>query len=222
MKGDLMFSKFSEDMDSLWEKYYEKMSKANGDYLIKDGVDPVKTQQYFSQTVKVLFVLKESNETGVSENERKEKSIFDKNGWFANYGSGDRAMITKMMKMYRYICDIKEGIDTPTKSKTVSAQDRYSFAFININKHGNGEQTANEKKIEDCIKNDGNLLAEQINLLNPDVIVFGVKAHEKDFRTYVVGKLNDTCVKLVVTPHFKRMGYAVFEEEVRRKYGLTE
>lgn len=217
-----MCSDFSENMSQIWNKYLGKMNREKGDYLIQDGIDTEKAQQYFSQAVKVLFVLKESNEKGVPENERKDKSIFDNNGWFTNYGSGDRAMITKMIKMYRFICDIEKGIDSPTVSKKAEAEDRYNFAFININKHGNGEQTANEKKIKNCINNDGKLLADQINLLNPDVIVFGVKAHEKEFKTDVIDKLNNKDVKLIVTPYFKRMGYAVFEEEVRRKYGLTE
>lgn len=217
-----MCSEFSKNMSQIWEDYLKRMSRENGDYLIQDGIDPDKTHQYFSQAVKVLFVLKESNEKGVPKNERKDKSIFDNNGWFTRYGSGDRAMITKMIKMYRFICDIEKGIDTQTGSKKAEAEDRYNFAFININKHGNGEQTANEKKIKNCINTEGNLLADQINLLNPDVIVFGVKAHEKEFKTDVIDKLNNKGVKLIVTPHFKRMGYAVFEEEVRRKYGLTE
>lgn len=219
MKGDLMFSNFSEEMDYLWEIYFKKMN--DKDYLIKDGIDPDKAEQYFSQKTKVLFVLKESNEEGVSSKDRKieSKSIYDENGWFTTYRR-DRAMITKMMKMYRYICDIKEGIDTPTKSKTVNAQDRYSFAFININKHGNGQKECDFEKLQDHFEEDAGLLTKQINLLNPDVIVFGVKDLKALFDEKI--KLNNEQVKIIVTPHFKRMGYAVFEDEVRRKYGLTE
>ena len=219
MKGDLMFSNFLEEMDYLWERYFKKMN--DKDYLIKDGIDPDRAEQYFSQKTKVLFVLKESNEEGVSSKDRKieSKSIYDENGWFTTYRR-DRAMITKMIKMYCYICDIKEGIDTPTKSKTVNAQDRYSFAFININKHGNGGEKCNFDELKKHFEKDAGLLSEQINLLNPDVIVFGVKDLKALFDKKI--KLNNEQVKTIVTPHFKRMGYAVFEDEVRRKYGLTE
>ena len=106
-----MFSKFSKEMDLLWGKYSEKMSKDNRDYLIKDGIDPDRAEQYFSQKTKVLFVLKESNEEGVpfEDREIEFKSIFDENGWFTCYSRHNRTMITKMIKMYRYICDIKDG-----------------------------------------------------------------------------------------------------------------
>ena len=220
MKGDLMFSNFSEEMDSLWKRYFKKMN--DKDYLIKDGIDPDKAEQYFSQKTKVLFVLKESNEEGVpfEDREVESKSIYDENGWFTCYSGHNRAMITKMIKMYRYICDIKEGIDTPTKSKTVKAQERYSFAFININKHGNGGYICDSEKLKEFLKNDADLLSEQINLLNPDVIVFGVKDLEALFAKKI--KLDNEQIKIIPTPHFKRMGYAVFEDEVRRKYGLTE
>lgn len=219
MKGDLMFSNFSEEMDSLWIDYSEQMSKDNGDYLIKDGIDPDRAEQYFSQKTKVLFVLKESNEEGVSYEGRKieSKSIFDENGWFTTYRR-DRAMITKMIKMYRFICAFKEGKkDASVKEQMVDEIDRYSFAFININKHGNGKRYCEEKKIKDCIDKDADLLIRQIDILDPDVIVLGAKAHAEKFKTDVFDKLNNKAVKLIVTPHFKRMGYAVFENEVKKK-----
>lgn len=214
-----MYSEFLKETNSLWDDYLTRINSVEGDYLIEDGIDTSKTKQYFNeQKVKVLFVLKESNEEKVPPNKRTHKSIFDKNGWFTNYGSGDRAMITKMIKMYRFICAFKEGKkDASVKEQMVDEIDRYSFAFININKHGNGKRYCEEKKIKDCIDKDADLLIRQIDILNPDVIVLGAKAHAKKFETDVFDKLNNKAVKLIVSPHFKRMGYAVFENEVKKK-----
>ena len=123
----------------LWNRYEEeKIDTSKDEYLIEDGLDTDRINLYFEQKTKVMFVLKESNEVGVPREERKRKSIYKENGWFANFGS-DRAMITKMIKMYGFIQNFSPKNPGTVKEQSVKAESRYNFAFVNLNKHGNGK-----------------------------------------------------------------------------------
>ena len=66
--------------ENLWIKYEEKkIDKDKDEYLIEDGLDVDRADQYFEQKIKVLFVLKESNESNVPKKERTRKSIYKGN-----------------------------------------------------------------------------------------------------------------------------------------------
>lgn len=199
--------------EDLWNRYEEKkIDKSNGEYLIEDGLDPDNANLYFEQKLKVLFVLKESNEVGVPREERKRKSIYKENGWFANFGS-DRAMITKMIKMYGFIQNFNFENPGTVKEQSVKAESRYNFAFMNLNKHGNGKAKCDDKTLKDKIEDDADLLKEQIELLKPDIIVFGVKKHYEDFEEYVLDPIGFNFNKVICTCHFSRMKYKDFENK---------
>lgn len=196
----------------LWNSYEEeKIDKSNDEYLIEDGLDPDNANLYFEQKIKVLFVLKESNEAGVPREERKRKSIYKENGWFANFGY-DRAMITKMIKMYGFIQNFSPENPGTVKEQSVKAESRYNFAFMNLNKHGNGKVSC-DTDLKSIIEKDAELLKKQIELLKPDIIVFGVKKHSKDFEENILDKIGFN-IKVIYTCHFSRMKYKDFENQV--------
>ena len=207
--------------ESLWEKYEKKIEAINKapdknpkDYLIEDGIDINHTSEYFCNDHKrVLFILKESNESNVDNHGRKRKSIFACGGWFDSYDTNrkDNKVITKMIKMYHYI----QNPTVSTCVQTYNSSDRYKFAFININKHGNGKITSSCKSIKKALSDDADLLKEQIEILNPNVIVLGVKALEEDFREKIYKKLSDPHLSLIVTCHFSVLKYDDFEQEYK-------
>lgn len=205
-----MQNSISKNLNELWNEYEEKRIK-KPEYLIEDGLDADRAVQYFEQKIKVMFVLKESNEVGVPREERKRKSIYKENGWFANFGS-DRAMITKMIKMYGFIQNFSPENPRTVKEQSVNAESRYNFAFMNLNKHGNGEASCDDKALKLKIKNDADLLIKQIELLKPDIIVFGVKKHFKDFEEKILDKIGFN-IKVICTCHFSRISYKDFETQ---------
>lgn len=196
----------------LWNRYEEeKIDTSKDEYLIEDGLDTDRINLYFEQKIKVLFVLKESNEVGVPREERKRKSIYKGNGWFANFGS-DRAMITKMIKMHGFIQNFNPENPGTVKEQSVKAESRYNFAFMNLNKHGNGKVSC-DTDLKSIIEKDAELLKKQIELLKPDIIVFGVKKHSKDFEENILDKIGFN-IKVIYTCHFSRMKYKDFENQV--------
>ena len=202
---------YFKEISEIWDEYAKRIKEP--DYLIEDGIDIRKAEEYFNTDHnKVLFVLKESNEESVDKNDRKPKSIFADGGWFESYEAkrDDKKMITKMIKMYHYI----QNQSVATKSQPVSAADRYRFAFININKHGNGKYTSETKKIEEALEKDAELLKRQIKALQPDVIVWGLKALEDKFKKLVYSDNEISKAKLIVTCHFSVLKYEDFEKEI--------
>ena len=157
-----------------------------------------------------MFVLKESNEENVPREERKRKSIYKENGWFANFGS-DRAMITKMIKMYGFIQNFSPENPGTVKEQSVKAESRYNFAFVNLNKHGNGKASC-DTDLKSIIEKDADLLIKQIELLKPDIIVLGVKKHFKDFEENILDKIGFN-IKVICTCHFSRIKYKDFETQ---------
>lgn len=204
-----MQNSISKNLNEFWNEYEEKRIKKS-EYLIEDGLDTDRADQYFEQKIKVMFVLKESNEESVPREERKRKSIYKENGWFANFGS-DRAMITKMIKMYGFIQNFSPKNPGTVKQQSVKAESRYNFAFVNLNKHGNGKVSC-DTDLKSIIEKDADLLIKQIELLKPDIIVFGVKKHFKDFEENILNKIGFN-IKVICTCHFSRISYKDFETQ---------
>lgn len=110
----------AETMEKFWEEY-EKHIRENSiknrkeDYLIKDGLDPLKKDKYFglNNETKVLFVLKESNEKPVKQEDKTVRTVFGEKNWFGLYqekkteenkkNPKNDVMLTKMVRMYEYI-----------------------------------------------------------------------------------------------------------------------
>lgn len=197
-----------EELNSFWDQYEKP--------YIADGIDINHLNEYLSQNVKVLFVLKETNESKNIERGKQfsvgeHKSLFEESGWFYNYANGncsDGKLITKIIRMYKYITS--EDSDKNTRDFSALPEDVYSFAFININKHGNGGERTDLSKLKEIFNKDKDKLKLQIEILNPDVIVSGVKGID-------IKSIVSSDVIFIQTRHFSRMGYNEFEEECKNK-----
>lgn len=198
-----------EMMEEFWKEYEEHIKNNplkkvegeidTGDYLIKDGIALDKIEKYTnpeSNKIRVLFVLKESNESKTED--KKSKSIFDEDGWFGTYHKSRKKMITMMIKMYKYI--VKD-------SSPIDSEDIYKFAFINISKRGNGGKVCSTN-LEEVIEKDKTILRKQIEILQPEVVVIGGKGISMMVEKEFIRKANLRKQPLVIhLQHFSRMGY---------------
>ena len=73
---------YQNSISEIWSKYKKRIDGINknratgedNDYLIEDGIDSRKAEEYFSTDhKKVLFILKESNEESVDKSNRHNK-----------------------------------------------------------------------------------------------------------------------------------------------------
>lgn len=209
-------------MHRIWEEYEKRLETT--EYLIRDGIKEDKLEQYVKNG-KVLFVLKESNESQVEDCDKKTKSLFDSDVWFGLYKRDGREisndkMITKMIKMHKFIARVRSAKKDEKdlvkcgEAEILQHEDVYNFAFININKRGHGENSVTDKKIKKCLYQDADLLREQIKYLEPEVIVIGGKGISASFEEEIINKVKFEKQPIVIkTSHFSRMGYGELEKE---------
>lgn len=236
----------AETMEKFWEEY-EKHIRENsiknrkGDYLIKDGLDPLKQDKYLglNNETKVLFVLKESNEKPVKQEDKTVRTVFGEKNWFGLYqekkteenakNPKNDVMLTKMVRMYEYIVkrearkndeslkDSKHKVDY-IKKKKPEKEEVYNFAFINISKRGNGTDKSDDKKIKEILDMDAPLLRKQVEYLVPDVVVIGGKNIAEEVEDKIIKKACLEKMPIVIrVKHFSRMGYEEFVDECDRK-----
>ena len=233
-------------MEQFWD-VYEQYIKDNpigerkGDYLIKDGLDPLHEMQYFEAESgnKVLFILKESDEKDVDSDDKTNRSVFGDGKWFGLYkeertkenkkSSRNDNMLTKMIRMYKYIIEanIRKENDSLKDDKSkedyiraiqTNKEDVYKFAFINVNKRGNGTDKSNDADIKKIVRKDAPLLRKQVEYLNPDVIVIGGKPIAQNVEDEIIKKASLRKKPIVLhVKHFSRMGYGEFITECKQK-----
>lgn len=208
-------------MQRIWNEYEKRLAAT--EYLIKDGIKEEKRKQY-EDNGKVLFILKESNEAQVDDCDKKSKSLFDSDVWFGLYkrdgrGKSNDKMITKMIKMHKYIMRVRDAkkdekhLIKCENTDNIQHEDVYNFAFININKRGHGGNKVTDKKIKKCLYQDADLLREQVKYLEPEVIVIGGKNISDSFEEEIINKVKFEKQPIVIkTSHFSRMGYDAFED----------
>lgn len=138
---------------------------------VRDGI--VNVEAYLNAPVKVLWILKEVNSSDNSLDDMRnaliELNANDSNridkGWgstwapvaYTTYGIFNRMS-------WKEIPDIYDNASEVLKFMP-------SIAQINIKKYAGGA-TANDKEIQDFYKKYKDLLHEQIELINPDVLIF--------------------------------------------------
>jgi len=214
------------EMQKIWDEYEKRLITT--EYLIRDGIRDDKKDQY-KENGKVLFVLKESNESQVKDCDKKSKSLFDSDGWFGLYkrdgrGISNDKMLTKMIKMHKYIARVRSAKKDEKclvecgDAEVLRHEDVFNFAFININKRGHGGNSVADKKIKKCLYQDADLLREQIKYLEPEVIVVGGKGISASFEEEIINKVKLKKQPIVIkTSHFSRVGYDAFKKDACKK-----
>ncbi len=208
-------NRFNQDF---WIRYKLHINQNSilDDYIILDGFI---SEKYLRSNTKVLFILKESNE---SKEDRHQKDLYSEGGWFYNYYNGIHSegkprdkMITKMIKMNKainyYISNRTIDSEIIKNNFSVDNHDAYDFAFININKRGNGQNSC-KTDLNEIFDLDREYLLEQISQLNPDIIICGVKCLEEKLNTFLPNS-----IKKIYTFHFSILSYDDFCESIKEK-----
>lgn len=198
-------------MKVLFNNWAKKMEGNN--YLIEDGI--IDEEEYKRQTLRVLYVLKESYESE-DENGHIRKSILADDGWIGKYlnnnlgKNSDGKMLTKLTKMQYMIEHPDEDLDK-IKVMKIDKNILRHIAFININKHGNGKRKCNTD-LKQIIDQDCELLQEQIKIINPNVVIFGCNK----LLHYFMQKTNfDKKIIFIETYHFSVLGYENFHNSIK-------
>lgn len=142
----------------LWEE------RRPDEHFIRDGA--VDCGRWFSQrTPRVLWLLKEAYDTDGSLDDLR---VMLRDGWHRWTTFGKIACVTQA------ICDAISG-ETAFNSRRLAGERRETIlntAVINVRKSG-GETSSNVEVLNAYAREDRGLLVEQIQMLDPDVIVLG-------------------------------------------------
>jgi hypothetical protein len=139
----------------------ENFSKIYGDSFISDGITDINI--YNDIKPKILWILKEPNDISESSWDQRDfhKDVSTYNDWRRTY-----KLIIKTT--YAIFNNIKEFDNIPDEYNIRNIL--HKIAFINIKKKGGGAQ-ANEAIIRNTYYRDKELILEQIDLINPDIII---------------------------------------------------
>ncbi|MDR0829930.1 MAG: uracil-DNA glycosylase family protein [Prevotellaceae bacterium] len=138
---------------------------------VRDGI--LNVEAYLSAPVKILYILKEANSTDNSLEDMRDNLIElnsdDPNRINALWGNTWRPIAYATYGIF----EKKNWQDIPDINGNATEILKYmpNIAQINVKKYAGGA-TANEKEIKNFYKKYHDLLHEQIEIINPDVLVF--------------------------------------------------
>ncbi len=151
----------TEQLNQLFDRWIEQFPKYAGKFN-RDGI--VNESIFEKQKLKLLFVAKEPN------NPEQKKDEDFREWWLkeVKYSFSNR------------ICEWAYGLLNnfpPLTSLSYNKKERTevmkSIAFMNIKKSGGGA-TANQEEIVKILKDERGLLLEEINIIEPDIIIGGI------------------------------------------------
>lgn len=172
---------YKEESEVLFSEWKERHKKAGYTTFIQDGiVDP---KQWFSQQVRVLFLLKEaypddkapkgvSNiaENLITPNENKGRI------WsaVAEWQYGIEHTTKNNIPSFNNWIDVQEKADWSDRNRRCDLLRK--CAIINIKK-SNGQNGSDDRDLERYVEEDGDLLRRQIEIIDPTIIVCGNTFH---------------------------------------------
>lgn len=153
-----------------FNKEIEELAKQFNKPPIFDGI--VNEEEYQNSNVKIMWVLKDANSTGENESYDLRDAI---NGLRSEYG-----IRKDWEKTFSNIIYVTEGILNKTKwddipfpkDKPKIVDVLKQIAYVNIKKVGGGSQSV-KSELQEHFEKSKQLLINQINVFNPDVVIFG-------------------------------------------------
>lgn len=164
---------------SEWKKVYEL---DGADHFVEDGI--VSIEYWEKSKIRVLFILKETNNFKGNINEliestvnktRKKRSKLWQRPTFHNIGRWTYGLINSNNRIEPY-----ETSHDKRKKALLSC------AFINIKKTA-GEKSSQKKIIDENAKKYNTFIKKQIDIIEPDIIVFS--GTYKTIKSYVLPEL---------------------------------
>lgn len=168
-ESDKLFKKWqtaqAKETDEDYNNYkFESVSKTS---FLPDGI--IDAEMYFNASKKVLFIAKEANWGGNNTENKVEGS--DGDFWLqsvvTNTGeyAGQKTSFSKGLAML-YNAYMSNSFDSPDYSH----DGLNNVAFINLNKRG-GYSFCSYPTLVGYVQKYGKYIAEQIDLINPDIII---------------------------------------------------
>ena len=132
--------------------------------FVRDGV--IDEEKWERANPKILFLAKETPNDGYERiNWRLDTMIREE--WGKAYY---QLWLNVSRWTYGILHTTKDNIPDFPDAK-VARTELFNSAFVNIKKSG-GSSTSNNRDLKTYVKEDGDLIAKQLELINPDVIVF--------------------------------------------------
>lgn len=158
-----------ENIEQKLEKNWEKFVNT-GEFPIRDGI--INYEKYNNSPVKILLILKEGN---VDEND-KQKNRDLRNEIFEDGHLENALNIPTFRKIIYSVYQIyhpeTEWSEIPFANENEAYDVLKSIAYININKLP-GSNISSDEEIETIFIKNKDALLEQIQLINPEVIICG-------------------------------------------------
>ena len=153
-------------MESLFKEWEKKVIGTDGDHFVKDGV--ICKNGWKEAKTKVLFILKETNdyEGSISELINKAVTIRPKSKLWA------RPTFHNIGRWAYGLMNYPESINDYRNAHKSRKDALLSCSFINLKKTTGGRSVSKEK-LEYHAEKYKNELRKQIEIIAPDIIVFG-------------------------------------------------
>ncbi len=161
-------AEYNQRREELFGRWQKRELHKNVLPFNKDGI--VNPEEWFKQDERVLFLLKEAYHT-------KPYDTFDLSQKLRDYGPWD--------VMWPRVAEWSYGIRNTTKERIADFTEIYNdkdkqkrkaeiqrIAVVNIKKSG-GQKSSSETDLQHYADADADLLTEQIDLINPTVIICG-------------------------------------------------
>ncbi|MDD2635980.1 MAG: hypothetical protein PHW82_10825 [Bacteroidales bacterium] len=152
----------------------QKISKIDENAAVDGVINPQKYFNLSNDKPRILWVLKEPNTEGETGVGWSYKDLFSIDNLTANPKLlGIQTLSQVFYVSYSILNNFMEWGEVPHKSKIETISIGEQIAYININKGLGGKGSVNDKKIEDAYLIYRGILKEQIEVYNPDIIIFG-------------------------------------------------
>ena len=215
----------NEELFEIWQaahlhdtESFEKFREYNGNISNKSFTkDGIVSKDEFSQKIKVLYILNESNINGYTD--KLSSECFDSTKDFIEFAEEGKDWGTKLKEK---ICSLQKHMlegngvflgDVKDYAKTIS--------FINLNKRGGGNLLTTEYFNEyfmPYVKTYAPFIKRQIEIINPDFIVW-LSAKTSSLRKFVVPDGLKNNYKVIPFKHPScRLGIIKYLDEFKKLY----
>ena len=183
------------DIDELFKVWKDKQLKdskntGNTGFFERDGY--IEKEKYRDSNKKILFLLKEANILAYKHNknpssieEENQKDFYLEfgeekyrfgNGLFVRAKDNRPKQKEKIARMARFLLEKSNNKKISSNYEDLK-ESLFQVAFMNINKMG-GYERANYKLLHEYYMEYKEYILQEINILNPDIIIFMAKDEE--------------------------------------------
>ncbi len=224
-----------EDLFKLWKKEQLEDNNNTG-FFVEDGY--IDENKYCKSKKKILFLLKEANILQYVKNDNplkikndcqkyfyldfeKEKYKYKKESLkvdFVRASDNNPKQKEKIARMAKFI--LEKSNDKKASSKYDELKDSlFKVSFMNLNKMG-GYSRSNNKALQAYYEKYREYILQEINILDPDIIVFMVNNDEikKDINQYLKENKKDKKIKILSMLHTAAIGRNLNLSEDEEKY----